>query len=450
MISLGITVASSAAVEPEGPQLDEVKAPMIQKLSSNEKQGAEIKLDIVKDNISLDHSDDEENVDTNQSITNTAKQSEEKQIASLKKQSMYPISLMLLSSLSFSAMSFLVKLSGSSIPAFEIVFIRSIVQGILGFAFIPIMGVGFHNIKNNIKPLIFRGLTGFFGLSCYYFGLTALPLGEAVVISFISPVFVALLGVFILKEPWEKMDMFGAFLSMAGVVFIAEPEFIFGSQEQQTDEYAVTGWVRTLAVFIILSGSFSGALSSVLIRKMGSTLHSLHIVNAFSVASFLLVPIPWLIFQKVVIPSLTEWLALIAVGVCAFIGQVTFNKALQLEKAAKATTISYIQIVFALLWEFIFFHHHPDLWGALGVGLICSWALVTALKTWTHISLMPKKSFFVRLKQYASKAVPHAHLLKEEKIVDEAHHEDGSPESTNQIELNFLKTDHTTPRVVVS
>ena len=193
-------------------------------------------------------------------------------------------------------------------------------------------------------------------------------------------------------------------------------------------------------------------------------MHSLHIVNAFSVASAVLVPFPWLLFQEVVVPEWKEWLVLIAglegshsssnfvVGVCAFVGQVTYNRALQLEKAAKVTTISYIQIVFALVWEFLFFHHHPDVWGGLGVGLICSWALVTALKTWTHISLMPKKSVFVRLKQWASKAVPHAHLLKEEKHIQEQPeegHEEDDRESGSQIELDFLKAEHKTERPTV-
>ena len=44
------------------------------------------------------------------------------------------------------------------------------------------------------------------------------------------------------KSPSNCVDMLGAFLSMLGVVFIAEPEFIFGSKEDTTSENSASGW----------------------------------------------------------------------------------------------------------------------------------------------------------------------------------------------------------------
>ena len=98
------------------------------KTASNETQEVNIKLAVTNDEITLNQLE-QQNADAPQPITNTGKALEEKQIASLKQQSMLPIVLMLISGLAFSSMSFLVKLSGSRIPAFEIVFVRSIVQG---------------------------------------------------------------------------------------------------------------------------------------------------------------------------------------------------------------------------------------------------------------------------------------------------------------------------------
>jgi hypothetical protein len=49
--------------------------------------------------------------------------------------------------------------------------------------------------------------------------------------------------------------------------------------------------------------------------------------------------------QVAVLPSAPEWLMLLGVGCCSFLGQLLLNRGFQLKTAAVASTISYTQVI---------------------------------------------------------------------------------------------------------
>jgi drug/metabolite transporter (DMT)-like permease len=140
---------------------------------------------------------------------------------------------MFFSTVFFSTMSILVKLMGPELPSFQLVFARSFIQGIAVFIvlvslkispwgqvkFFPSFHLKFAKRQHRLYFLA-RGVAGFVSLSCFYYSLIHLPLNEATVLSFTSPIFTAIWGVVILKEKWEKIDIFGAILRLQFVVFL--------------------------------------------------------------------------------------------------------------------------------------------------------------------------------------------------------------------------------------
>ncbi|KAE8223126.1 hypothetical protein CF319_g3790 [Tilletia indica] len=78
------------------------------------------------------------------------------------------------------------------------------------------------------KLLVFRGFSGFFGLFGLYFSLQYLSLADATVITFLSPLATALLAAPLLKEPLHSRQLVAGLVSVAGVVLIARPHFLFG------------------------------------------------------------------------------------------------------------------------------------------------------------------------------------------------------------------------------
>jgi len=225
--------------------------------------------------------------------------------------------------------------------------------------------------------LCVRGGVGFIALSCYYFSITKMTLGDAVVLSFTSPVFTAISAVFILKEKWERYDIIGAILSMVGVVLIARPGFLFGGAKEASDDNT-----RLFAVAIALFGAVMAGFAYVTVRKIGPSAHALVLVNYFSVLSLICSPIAMLILKDFVWPSDDCWLPIFGMGIAATIAQVMLNRGLQLEKAAKATTMNYLQIVFSFIWELLILNNLPNYFSIIGAGLIAGWAVIVLFKMW--------------------------------------------------------------------
>lgn len=145
----------------------------------------------------------------------------------------YGLALTTLSGILFALASLFVKLSNTTIPAFEIIFVRLVVQTVF---VIPPAIYSRANILGDKKQRIFLiifGAINFVCISSIYGAFTLLPLGDATVIISTTPVFTAIMAYFVLKEAWHKHDVVSTFFCLAGVVLITRPTFIFGAQSSK-------------------------------------------------------------------------------------------------------------------------------------------------------------------------------------------------------------------------
>ena len=86
-----------------------------------------------------------------------------------------------------------------------------------------------------------------------------------------------------------------------------------------------------------------------------------------------------------VMPEGITWLYLMGVGIATQIGQVALTKGMQTETASRATSFSYLQVVFAVILGFLFYQEMPDLWTWAGASLIL-------LGAYLNVSLGNKRS----------------------------------------------------------
>lgn len=126
----------------------------------------------------------------------------------------------------FAISSLLVKLL-HEIPPQEVVFFRSLVQVIfllppLIYSDVPVTG----NTRN-LTLLCIRGVAGTLALCCQFYAFQRMPLADATVIVFSSPVFTGVLAHFLLEEKWSWFDALATLLCFSGVVLIARPTFLF-------------------------------------------------------------------------------------------------------------------------------------------------------------------------------------------------------------------------------
>lgn len=272
---------------------------------------------------------------------------------------------MALAAFFFSLMSLLVKVAGQRLPSSELVMGRSIVSLVISYAMLKRVRVNPWGERKGL--LAVRGLLGFGGLLCFFYAIPRLPLADVTVIQFTNPVFTALLAALLLKERLHRAILLSIGLSLSGVLLIAQPAFLFGEQVAPLDLDAVG---------IALAGAVFAALAYTAVRKLRETEHPLVVVFYFPLVSIpACIPILAPVF---VWPTPIEWLMLLGIGVLTQIAQVFLTRGLHLETAGRATSVSYLQILFAAAWGMIFFAEFPDALSIVGAALVITGLLLTA------------------------------------------------------------------------
>jgi drug/metabolite transporter (DMT)-like permease len=264
---------------------------------------------------------------------------------------------MLVGTLFFSVMSVLAKLAGERLPTMELVLARVVVTLVMSCW--AIRSLGIYPWGQNKKLLLVRGFAGFMGLSCYFYAINHLPLADATVIQFCNPMLAALIAVFALKERLRGLDLLATLFSMAGVVLVAQPTFLF-ARGVPLDPVAVT---------IGVVGAIFSAIAYVVIRRLGSTEHHMVVVFYFPLVTGP-ASIPLLAYEGVVLPEGIEWLLLLGIGVAAQLGQIEITKGFKLETAGRASSVTYIQIVLAYTWGILLFGEYPNAISIIGAVLV--------------------------------------------------------------------------------
>ena len=256
----------------------------------------------------------------------------------------------------FSIMSVLVKWAGQTLPSQEIVFFRS--AGVMGLALGHLRMEGIDPWGNNRRLLLVRGLVGFVALSCFYYALTELPLPDATLIQYTNPIWTALLAAIFLGELLGIVEILGLIASLVGVVLIQQPTFLFGGQSRLPPD----------AVLVAICGAVAAAGAYVIVRRLRRTEHTLVVVFYFAfIATILSIPTAAPTAQW---PTGLEWGILLGIGVVTYLAQVMLTRGLHLEKAGRATAISYLQIVFAFVWGMLLFGEYPTSLSVVGAVLI--------------------------------------------------------------------------------
>jgi drug/metabolite transporter (DMT)-like permease len=264
------------------------------------------------------------------------------------------------SALGFSVMSMLVKIASERLPTGEIVLARAVVT--LAASYVMVRRARLPLWGTNRKGLALRGVLGFGGLSLYYLSLAHLPLADATTIQNTTPLLTSLLAWWVLKESVGWSTAFALACGIGGVTLVVHP--------------SGTG-LDPLGVAIGLGAACCSALAYVTVRQLAKTEHPLVIVFYFPLIATPLV-VPWAVATWVT-PEPMEWLLLLAIGLSTQVGQVFMTMALVIERAGRVTSIGYIQVAFAMIWQWAIFGAPPTIWTIAGAALIVGGTTVIAM-----------------------------------------------------------------------
>lgn len=269
------------------------------------------------------------------------------------------VRFMLISVAGFAFMQLCVKFL-KHLPTTELVLFRSFVSVILSGAMIWREGIS--PFGNNKKVLFFRGLFGTIALSLYFYTLQNLPISTAAVLQYLSPIFTALFGIWLLKEPMKPIRWVFFMISIAGVLVVKK----FNSELSYI--YLGAG---------LLSAIFAG-LAYNCIRILRNTDKPVVIVLYFPLVAIPIMSI--LSYSNWVWPEGIDWTFIVLMGIFTQIGQIYMTKALHVEKANIVTSIKYTGIFYALAFDFFIFGIEYNWMVFVGIGLVLTGVVLNVLR----------------------------------------------------------------------
>ena len=251
------------------------------------------------------------------------------------------IKFLLGSGLAFSLMSVCVKAIGGRIPIPELVFARAMISLII---------TRFLLLRENINPwgyqrklLLIRGLLGTVALFCIFKALTILPMATATVIQYIYPTFTVICAYIILKEYIFKRIIISIIIGWIGIVLVSQPEWATNRNILET----------VIAISIAILGALMTSLAYICVRKLSSKEHPLVIIYYFPLVS-IPISLPFII-NNFVLPTGTDWIWILGIGIFTQIGQLCITEGLRLIPAGQATSINYSQVIFSSVWGVVIF-----------------------------------------------------------------------------------------------
>lgn len=258
---------------------------------------------------------------------------------------------MLLAGMFFAFMNVTVKFL-PHIPAIEIILFRSVFSFV--FTYLVLKAKRIPLFGNNKKLLIIRGVVGSVGLITFFYTLQNIPLASAVTIQYMAPIFTSVLGIFIVKERVKPIQFLYFAIAFAGVLIIE------GFDPRIDPVFLVIG---------ITSALFSGLAYNV-IRKLRNTEHPLVIVFYFPLVT---TPVAALIsYVGWVQPEGWDWVLLLGIGIFTQFAQYFMTMAYQNANLSKVASLTYVGIVYALIFGYVFFDETYNLLTYTGMLLVLS------------------------------------------------------------------------------
>ena len=256
-----------------------------------------------------------------------------------------------------------VKLLGESYTSFQIMFF----SGVMGFPLVTLMMMGDRRDGTLIPrhpwwtalrtvSAVATGVMGFFAFS-------RLPLAQCYAIFFAMPLLITLMAIPLLGEKVGMRRGIAVIVGLAGVIIVLRPG---------------AGDGMGIGHLAALGAAVTGALTSVIVRKIGSDERSVVLMLYPMVLTFFAMGA---ILPFVYVPMPVEHLAQTAV--MAFLGMLGALAIIAAYRSAPAIIVApmqYSQIIWAALYGWLFFDETMDLFTAIGTGVIIASGIYIVLR----------------------------------------------------------------------
>ncbi len=262
-----------------------------------------------------------------------------------------------------SAMDAIVKDVSLRYPTFQVAFMRFALGGLCVVGWAAWQRPGWPSretmIANSLRSLLVV-VTG----TAFFYSLARLPMAEAFALSFLAPIFMAVLAVLALGERLDRRIVGGLAAGLAGMlVMVVAP----GASP------AERAWDGIAAALLC---ALTYAVSMVLLRAR-ATRDRIEIILLFqTVGPALIMALPaasvWMPLQAADLPPF------VAIGIMGTTGQILFAQAFARAPASALAPLEYTSLVWAVAFGYGFFGEVPSVAMFAGSALIIAGSFLAA------------------------------------------------------------------------
>ena len=266
---------------------------------------------------------------------------------------------LLLASATFfvAALNALQKLTGTRLPALEIIFFRNLFS--LPFVLLIASRTGIILRTHHFRGHLIRSVVGLISMIMVVITVTRLPLAEQQVLSYTQPLFLVLLSIPLLHERPSLQRWIAVLIGFSGVVVVALGKGLLNTSATS---------VSTAIYLLALAQGAVGALTTMQIRQLSATEASttISLWQAILMTVMTAAPLPFIW----VTPGWQDGLCLVIVGGFAGIAQVLQTEAFASAQVSAIGPFAYTGLLWAALIGWLGFGEIPSSAMAAGAVLI--------------------------------------------------------------------------------
>ena len=210
---------------------------------------------------------------------------------------------------------------------------------------------------------LWRALFGLCGMYTLFYALAHLPLAEALLLNYASPLFIPFIAWLVLSEHPPALMIPASLLGLVGVALIVKPVSL----------------QLSLAAGVGAASGLFAACAMVSLRRISDTEPAQRVVFYFSAIGVVVSAIPLFWFAQA--PTWTQLLWMVATGLSATNGQLQLTRAYGFAPAARVGAMGYSAVIFAGLIGWIGWGDQPDRYTLLGAMLVIS---TCVLASWSR------------------------------------------------------------------